>query len=70
MIGTGEKIDKYRHLLRSCLPPEDQEMLDENLEDMIRMMEDEAEVGMENGNGSNGAGLGAGAGDPMEIAPV
>ncbi|KAK0629493.1 hypothetical protein B0T17DRAFT_188256 [Bombardia bombarda] len=44
MLGTGEKIDKYRHLLRSCLPPEDQEMLDENLEDMIKMMEDEAEV--------------------------
>lgn len=70
MIGTGEKIDKYRHLLRSCLPPEDQEMLDENLEDMIRMMEDEAEVGMENGNGSNGVALGAGTGDSMEIAPV
>ena len=43
MLGTGEKIDKYRHLLRSCLPPEDQEMLDENLEDMIKMMEDEGE---------------------------
>ncbi|KAK0721009.1 hypothetical protein B0H67DRAFT_210731 [Lasiosphaeris hirsuta] len=48
MIGTGEKIDKYRHLLRSCLPPEDQEALDDNLEDMIRMMEDEAEM-MANG---------------------
>jgi ankyrin repeat protein len=44
MLGTGEKIDKYRHLLQSCLPPEDQEMLDENLEDLIKMMEDEAEV--------------------------
>ncbi|KAK5659890.1 hypothetical protein OQA88_13353 [Cercophora sp. LCS_1] len=47
MLGTGDRIDKYRHLLRSCLPPEDQGLLDENLEDMIRMMEDEAEV-MEN----------------------
>ncbi|KAK3326789.1 hypothetical protein B0H66DRAFT_169336 [Apodospora peruviana] len=64
MLGTGEKIDKYRHLLRSCLPPEDQEMLDENLEDMIKMMEDEAEI-MENGGGQHGGG-----GDPMEIAPI
>ncbi|KAH6838324.1 hypothetical protein B0I37DRAFT_242774 [Chaetomium sp. MPI-CAGE-AT-0009] len=44
LTGTGEKIDKYLHLLKSCLPPEDQEMLDENLEDMIKMMEDEADV--------------------------
>ncbi len=44
MTGTGEKIDKYMRLLKSCLPPEDQEMLDENLEDMIKMMEDEADV--------------------------
>ncbi|KAK4039906.1 hypothetical protein C8A01DRAFT_16187 [Parachaetomium inaequale] len=44
LTGTGEKIDKYLRLLTSCLPPEDQEMLDENLEDMIKMMEDEADV--------------------------
>lgn len=44
LTGTGEKIDKYMRLLKSCLPPEDQEMLDENLEDMIKMMEDEADV--------------------------
>ncbi|KAK4646782.1 Transcription factor mbp1 [Podospora bellae-mahoneyi] len=43
MLGTGKKIDQYRHLLCSCLPPEDQDMLDQNLEDMISMMEDEAE---------------------------
>ncbi|KAK3936455.1 putative transcription factor mbp1 protein [Diplogelasinospora grovesii] len=43
MLGTGENIDKYRHLLKSCLPPEDQEMLDENLEDLIKMMEDDVE---------------------------
>ncbi|KAK4140166.1 uncharacterized protein C8A04DRAFT_15177 [Dichotomopilus funicola] len=42
--GTSEKIDKYMHLLRSCLPPEDQEMLDENLDDMIKMMEDDVDV--------------------------
>ncbi|KAK4164353.1 cell division cycle-related protein res2/pct1 [Cladorrhinum sp. PSN259] len=86
MLGTGDKIDKYRHLLRSCLPPEDQEMLDENLEDMIRMMEDEAEVvlmaGGTAGNGEattsvDGGGLpehptshGGGGGEPMEIAAL
>ena len=43
MLGTGEKIDKYRHLLKSCLPPDDQEMLDENLEDMIKMMDEETD---------------------------
>jgi BMFP domain-containing protein YqiC len=53
LTGTGEKIEKYLHLLKSCLPPEDQEMLDENLEDMIKMMEDEADV-------LSGAGAGAG----------
>ncbi|KAK4247895.1 hypothetical protein C7999DRAFT_14144 [Corynascus novoguineensis] len=46
LTGTGEKIDKYLHLLKSCLPPEDHEMLDENLEDMIKMMEDEADVSL------------------------
>lgn len=56
LTGTGEKIEKYLHLLKSCLPPEDQEMLDENLEDMIKMMEDEADV-------LSGAGAGAGPGD-------
>lgn len=44
LTGTGEKIDKYLHLLRSCLPPEDHEMLDENLEELIKLMEDEADV--------------------------
>lgn len=64
MIGTGEKIDKYRHLLKSCLPPEDQEALDDNLEDMIRMMEDEADIT------DNGAVNGGPNGEPMEIATV
>jgi len=44
VLGTGDRIDKYRHLLQSCLPPEDHQLLDENLDDMIRMMEDEADV--------------------------
>ncbi|KAM7196222.1 cell division cycle-related protein res2/pct1 [Rhypophila sp. PSN 637] len=64
MIGTGEKIDKYRHLLKSCLPPEDQEALDENLEDMIQMMQDEADVS------DNAGPIGGPNGEPMEITPV
>ncbi|KAK3681330.1 hypothetical protein B0T22DRAFT_387985 [Podospora appendiculata] len=71
MLGTGEKIDKYRHLLKSCLPPEDQEMLDENLEDMIRMMEDETDVVDGDDGGPGGGGVGAGAvARPMEIAAM
>lgn len=68
MLGTGEKIDKYRHLLQSCLPPEDQDMLDENLEELIKLMEDEAaEVlavsAVENSSHSNAAA----SREPMEI---
>lgn len=44
LLGTGDRIDRYRHLLRSCLPPEDHDLLDENLEDLIKMMEDDADV--------------------------
>jgi ankyrin repeat protein len=56
VVGTGEKIDKYRRLLKSCLGPDDRDMLDANLEDMIKMMEEEAEVG--------------GDGQSMEIAAI
>jgi hypothetical protein len=75
MLGTGEKIDRYRHLLKSCLPPEDQEMLDENLEDMIKMMEDESDV-MGDGEeepereGMGAMGLPMGMAMAMEISPV
>lgn len=44
VLGFSDRIDKYRHLLQSCLPPEDQELLDDNLDDLVRMMEDEREV--------------------------
>jgi ankyrin repeat protein len=74
LTGTGEKIEKYLRLLKACLPPEDQEMLDENLEDMIRMMEDEAESlagaggvaggeGGARGVGVVGLGVGGGVGE-------
>ncbi|KAL2021851.1 hypothetical protein VTK56DRAFT_6625 [Thermocarpiscus australiensis] len=71
MLGTGDRIDKYRHLLRSCLPPEDHELLDENLDDMIKMMEDEAaEVLVEGVTGERARGGGGAAGEPMDIAPL
>ncbi|OLN87025.1 Cell division cycle-related protein res1/sct1 [Colletotrichum chlorophyti] len=41
MVGTGENIDKYRRLLRRCLPPADAENLDENLDNLIEMMEED-----------------------------
>jgi hypothetical protein len=59
MVGTGEKIDKYRRLLKSCLGPEDQDMLDANLDDLIKMMEEETDVG-----------AGAAAPEPMEIVAM
>ncbi|KAI0394624.1 ANK-repeat protein MBP1 [Xylariaceae sp. FL0594] len=39
--GTGEKIDKYRRLLKQCLDRQDAENLDANLDDIIDMMEEE-----------------------------
>lgn len=62
MLGTGENIDKYRRLLRSCLGPGDQDMLDANLDDLIKMMEEETDIG--------GGGGGGGGGEQMEITPV
>lgn len=57
-VGTGEQIDKYRRLLRGCLGPEyDQETLDANLDDLIKTMEEDVDVG--------GAGEG-----PLEIAAM
>jgi len=56
MLGTGENIDKYRRLLKSCLGPDDQDMLDANLDDLIKMMEEETDV--------------VGGAEQMEITPV
>ncbi|KAI2624135.1 ANK-repeat protein MBP1 [Xylaria nigripes] len=43
--GTGEKIDKYRRLLKQCLDRQDAENLDANLEVLIDMMEEERSEG-------------------------
>jgi transcription factor MBP1 len=82
-VGTGERIDKYRRLLSTCLGPEDMESLDVNLEDLIKMMQEEAEVSgppaptaVGGGGGPAGlalavAGVGGAAGDgAMEIATM
>ncbi|KAI3333290.1 ANK-repeat protein MBP1 [Ustulina deusta] len=44
--GTGEKIDKYRRLLKQCLDRQDAENLDANLDDLIDMMEEERSEGV------------------------
>jgi chromosome segregation ATPase len=54
-VGTGERIDKYRRLLRSCLGPDDQDMLDANLDDLIKMMEEDVDsAGGQAGPGPEG----------------
>ncbi|KAJ4361653.1 Transcription factor mbp1 (MBF subunit p120), partial [Neurospora sp. IMI 360204] len=59
MLGTGERIDKYKHLLMSCLPPDDQENLEENLEEMIKLMEQEDESVTDLPAGAVGGGAAA-----------
>ncbi|KAK1775148.1 hypothetical protein QBC45DRAFT_14143 [Copromyces sp. CBS 386.78] len=56
MLGTGDRIDKYKHLLMSCLPPDEQENLEENLEEMIKLMEqeDESVTDLPAGDGAGG----------------
>ncbi|KAI1081517.1 ANK-repeat protein MBP1 [Whalleya microplaca] len=45
LAGTGDKIDKYRRLLKQCLDPDAAENLDSNLDDLIDMMEEERSEG-------------------------
>jgi transcription factor MBP1 len=56
--GTGEKIDKYRRLLKQCLDRQDAENLDTNIDDLIDMMEEER---------SEGALVLPNQGDPMML---
>lgn len=58
MLGTGERIDKYKHLLTLCLGPDDNENLEDNLEEMIKFMERE-----DDGDLPAGAMAGGGNGD-------
>lgn len=59
MVGTGERIEQYRRLLKKCLDQSDAETLDANLDSLIEMMEEEKEVvEMVGGQG----------GEPMDVA--
>ena len=58
MVGTGERIEQYRRLLKKCLDQGDAETLDANLDSLIDMMEEEREVVEMAGQG----------GEPMEVA--
>ncbi|KAI9162999.1 Cell division cycle-like protein res1/sct1 [Paramyrothecium foliicola] len=44
MMGVGDRIDKYRRLLKLCLDPKEGESLDTNLDSLIEMMEEERDV--------------------------
>lgn len=44
MVGTGDKIEKYRRLLKLCLGPQDGDNLDANLDSLIEMMEEQRDV--------------------------
>lgn len=56
-VGTGDKIEKYRRLLKLCLDPGAADNLDNNLDDLIEMMEEEAQD------------VSMGAVDPVPVAP-
>ncbi|KAI0152796.1 ANK-repeat protein MBP1 [Xylariaceae sp. FL1272] len=47
--GTGEKIDKYRRLLKQCLDRQDADNLDAHIDDLIEMMEEERSEGAPSG---------------------
>jgi hypothetical protein len=68
MVGTGDKIEKYRRLLRRCLDPKDGEELDANLDSLIEMMEeDRPGPAAEAVDGSVGAAPGL-VGEPMDFS--
>ncbi len=41
MVGVGDKIEKYKKLLKRCLDPKDGESFDNNLDSIIELMEEE-----------------------------
>lgn len=73
MVGTGDKIEKYRKLLKRCLDPKDGEALDVNLDSLIEMMEEEKDVpDAVDGVGGEGdlalASAAGGIGEPMDFS--
>lgn len=71
VVGTGEKIEKYRRLLRICLG-EEADSLDDNVDGIIQMMEEEAADALHNGGVGGESALvgGIGGGEPMDIATL
>ncbi|KJZ73887.1 hypothetical protein HIM_06780 [Hirsutella minnesotensis 3608] len=61
MVGVGDKIEKYRRLLKRCLDPKDGESLDTNLDSLIDMMEEEREMHEMDGSPT-------GPTEPMDVA--
>ncbi|KAI6255578.1 hypothetical protein MCOR29_005240 [Pyricularia oryzae] len=70
MVGTGEKIDQYRRLLKNCLGPL-AENLDDNLEELVAIMEEEVSDGMVNStaDGPSSVTNGLVGGETMDLAP-
>lgn len=62
MVGVGDKIEKYRRLLKRCLDPKDGESLDTNLDSLIEMMEEERDVHNMDGPTPSGPP------EPMDVA--
>lgn len=60
MVGTGEKIEKYRRLLKMCLDQKEGESLDGNLDSLIDMMEEQREASMNDMDGLPD-------GEPMDV---
>ena len=56
MVGVGDKIEKYRKLLKRCLDPKDEESLDTNLDHLIELMEETGEMDGVETNASNRQG--------------
>lgn len=44
MVGVGDKIEKYRKLLKRCLDPKDGESFDNNIDSIIELMEEERDL--------------------------
>src|SRR5262249_8952702 len=72
-VGTGDKIEKYRRLLKLCRDPKGAESVDINRDAMIERMQEEArdgEVRMEGALPTGGGQAGMGGGgrpEPMDL---
>ncbi|KAL2889964.1 ank-repeat protein mbp1 [Ceratocystis lukuohia] len=67
MVGTGEKIEKYRRLLRNCLDAQDAGVLDENIDDLIEMMEEDEQMigpGMAGASSAGSSKIGSVSSEP------